>query len=132
MKRIDSLRTGRLLLRRWRDDDREPFAALNGDPETLVYFPATLSRAESDAVVDRIETNFTQRGWGLWALEVRGTGQFIGFTGLAPLAPGVPGDGVEIGWRLARPPGGTATRPRPPPPCGTPRSATSACPSCGR
>ncbi len=103
MKRIDTLRTGRLLLRRWRDDDREPFAALNGDPETLVYFPATLSRAESDAVVDRIETNFTQRGWGLWALEVRGTGQFIGFTGLAPLAPGVPGDGVEIGWRLARP-----------------------------
>jgi RimJ/RimL family protein N-acetyltransferase len=102
-QRFDTLETARLLLRRWRESDRAPFAELNGDPQTLVHFPATLSRVESDALVDRIEANFADRGWGLWALEVKDTGQFIGFTGLSPLTPGgIPAEGVEIGWRLPR------------------------------
>jgi RimJ/RimL family protein N-acetyltransferase len=69
-----------------------------------VYFPSTLSKAESGAFVDRIEAGFEERGYGLWALEVRETGKFIGFTGLAPMPGDVPGgpDGTEIGWRLAR------------------------------
>jgi len=104
MQRFDTITTGRLILRRWRDEDRAPFAELNGDPETLVYFPSTLSREESDEFVDRIEARFARDGYGLWALEVRLTGQFIGFTGLAPLREDVPGGGgMEIGWRLARP-----------------------------
>jgi RimJ/RimL family protein N-acetyltransferase len=104
MRSFEEIRTGRLLMRRWRDADREPFAELNGDPETLVYFPATLTRAESDAFVDRIEAGFAERGYGLWALEVIRTGDFIGFTGLAPMPSDVPGGGgTEIGWRLARP-----------------------------
>src|SRR6185437_181174 len=83
--------------------DREPFAALNGDAETLKYFPSTLDRAASDAVIDRIEACFDERGYGLWALEITGSGQFIGFTGLSPMPDDVPGaGGVEIGWRLAR------------------------------
>lgn len=102
MERFDRIETGRLALRRWREADRGPFAELNGDPETLVYFPSTISRAESDAMVDRTEANFEARGWGLWALEVRSTGRFIGFTGLAPMPADVPGGEVEIGWRLAR------------------------------
>jgi RimJ/RimL family protein N-acetyltransferase len=97
------VRTERLLMRRWRDADRGPFAELNGDPETLVFFPSTLTRAESDAFVDRIEAGFEERGYGLWALEATETGAFIGFTGLAPMPPDVPGGGgTEIGWRLAR------------------------------
>lgn len=100
---FDRIETERLLLRRWRDSDREPFAALNGDQETLVYFPSTLSREQSDAFVDRIESGFDARGYGQWALEVKKTGEFIGFTGLAPLPDDVPGaGGTEIGWRLAR------------------------------
>jgi len=100
---FDRLDTERLVMRRWRESDREPFAALNGDPETLAFFPATLSRAESDALVDRIEARFAAHGYGLWALEVRESGQFIGFTGLSPLRADVPhGGGMEIGWRLAR------------------------------
>jgi len=104
MTRFDIIETKRLVLRRWRDADREPFAELNGDPETLVFFPSTLTRAESDAFVDRIEARFEDHGYGLWALEVRQTGEFIGFTGFAPMPENVPGgpDGTEIGWRLAR------------------------------
>ncbi|HEX6871009.1 MAG TPA: GNAT family N-acetyltransferase [Micromonosporaceae bacterium] len=99
-----TLRTDRLVLRRWRDSDRAPFAAMNADPEVMEYFPAPLTRADSDLMVDRVEAHFEQRGFGLWALEVAETGAFIGFTGLsvprfdAPFMPA-----VEIGWRLARP-----------------------------
>jgi RimJ/RimL family protein N-acetyltransferase len=101
--RFDSIGTERLLMRRWQESDREPFARLNGDPETMLFFPATLDRAASDRVVDRIESRFDRQGYGLWALEVAATGDFIGFTGLNPLPDGVPGaGGVEVGWRLAR------------------------------
>jgi RimJ/RimL family protein N-acetyltransferase len=101
--RFDSIPTERLLMRRWQDSDREPFAALNGDPETMRFFPATLDRAASDRMVDRIESRFDRQGYGLWALEVAATGDFIGFTGLNPMPDGVPGaGGVEVGWRLAR------------------------------
>jgi RimJ/RimL family protein N-acetyltransferase len=97
------LRTERLLLRQWRVEDREPFAALNADPIVMEHFPSTLTRAESDAFADRIEHDLTERGWGLWAVEVPGNQPFIGFVGLAPVpfeAPFTPA--VEIGWRLAR------------------------------
>lgn len=103
MDRFDSVETERLLMRRWQDADRAPFAELNGDPETLIFFPSTLTRAESDTLVARIEAGFDERGYGLWALEVKETGKFIGFTGLAPITLDIPGHGgTEIGWRLAR------------------------------
>ena len=90
-------------MRRWRDGDREAFAVMNADPMVMQYFPATLGRAESDALIDRIEGLFDRQGFGLWALEVAGTGDFIGFTGLNPMPKGVPGaGGMEVGWRLAR------------------------------
>ena len=98
-----TIRTERLVLRRWLQRDRGPFAAMNADPEVMAHFPAMLSREESDALVERIEAAFDQHGFGLWALEVRSTGTFIGFTGLS-----VPGfeaaftPAVEIGWRLQR------------------------------
>jgi RimJ/RimL family protein N-acetyltransferase len=101
--RFDTLETDRLLMRRWRDSDREPFAELNGDPDTLRFFPATLTRAESDAFVDLIESRFELQGYGLWALEIKATGEFIGFTGLNAMPEGVPGaGGMEVGWRLAK------------------------------
>ena len=100
---MTELITDRLLLRRWRDDDLEPFAALTADPEVMRYFPAPLDRAASDALAARADALFDEHGFGLWALELRSTGRFIGFTGLAPMPEGVPGsDGVEVGWRLAR------------------------------
>ena len=102
-RRFDSIRTDRLLMRRWRDADRDPCAAMNADPEVMRYFPATLDRVASDATVDRIEDLFRRQGFGLWALEVAATAEFIGFTGLNPMPDGVPGaGGIEVGWRLAR------------------------------
>jgi ribosomal-protein-alanine N-acetyltransferase len=95
--------TPRLLLRRWRASDREPFAALNADPEVMRYFRGTLDRGESDAFADRIEAQFDELGFGLWAVELRADGRFIGFTGLARhtfAAPFTPC--IEVGWRLAR------------------------------
>ena len=97
------LRTDRLLLRRWRAADRAPFGRLNADPEVMRWFPSPLSRQDSDALAERIEAGFAERGWGLWALEERASGRFLGFTGLSPVgfdAPFAPA--VEIGWRLAR------------------------------
>jgi RimJ/RimL family protein N-acetyltransferase len=102
-RRFDQIRTDRLVLRRWRESDRDPYAALNADPEVMRYFPAALDRAASDAGIDRMEDLFRGQGFGLWALEVAGTGEFIGFTGLNPMPDGVPGaGGMEVGWRLAR------------------------------
>ena len=101
--RFDVVQTARLVMRRWRDGDRAAFALMNADPVVMQYFPGTLGRAASDALIDRIEDLFDRQGFGLWALEVAGTGDFIGFTGLNPMPPGVPGaGGMEVGWRLAR------------------------------
>ncbi|HEY0373669.1 MAG TPA: GNAT family N-acetyltransferase [Amnibacterium sp.] len=95
--------TERLLLRRWRDEDRGPFAALNADPAVMEHFPSPMTRAESDAFVDRIIAQHDEHGWGLWAVEVRATGRFIGFTGLAvPRFEAHFTPAVEVGWRLAR------------------------------
>lgn len=99
----NELSTARLLLRRWRETDRAPFAALNADPLVMEYFPNRLTQAESDDLLAKIEAGFETRGYGLWALEVRATSEFVGFTGLAvPSFSAHFTPAVEVGWRLAR------------------------------
>jgi RimJ/RimL family protein N-acetyltransferase len=96
------LETERLLLRRWRQSDREPFARMNADVEVMRHFPARMTREESDALVDRIEQHFRDEGFGLYAVERRAEGDFIGFVGLQRVRFDAPfGPAVEIGWRLA-------------------------------
>lgn len=98
-----ALQTERLVLRSWREDDREPFAAMNADPEVMRHFPSTLTRQESDVFFNRHRSLTDDRGWGLWAVEAPGVAPFIGFVGL-----NVPGfrahftPCVEVGWRLDR------------------------------
>lgn len=102
MEGVQELQTERLLMRRWRSGDREPFAAINADERVMELMPSTLTHAESDAYIDSIEQHFDEHGFGLWALELRGGGELIGLTGLNTVAfeahftPA-----VEIGWRLA-------------------------------
>jgi RimJ/RimL family protein N-acetyltransferase len=97
------LRTSRLVLRGWRDADRDAMAALNADPEVMRHFPSTLDRQQSDAFVDRHLALLEERGWGLWAVEVPGVAHCIGFVGLSEAtfaADFTPA--LEVGWRLAR------------------------------
>ena len=97
------LRTERLLLRRWRETDRAPFAALNADPEVMRYFPRPITRLESDQLATMVDAHIEREGWGLWALEEQATCRFLGFTGLArPAFDASFTPAVEIGWRLSR------------------------------
>jgi len=96
-----SLSTPRLLLRRWRAEDREPFYRINSDPRVMEYFPACLTQAESDAGIDRMEAHFERHGFGLWAAEFLPTGDLAGFIGLStPRFTAHFTPCVEIGWRL--------------------------------
>jgi RimJ/RimL family protein N-acetyltransferase len=98
-----SLTTDRLLLRQWTGADREPFAAMNADPAVMEHFPAPMTREQSDGLVDRIIEGWDTHGFGLWALEVRETGRFIGFTGLSvPRFEAHFTPAVEVGWRLSK------------------------------
>ncbi|MEU6328673.1 GNAT family N-acetyltransferase [Streptomyces sp. NPDC047049] len=99
---MPELRTERLLLRAWRPSDLAPWSAMNADPEVRRYFPDVLTREQSAASAARFQAALDERGWGWWAVEVRATGEFIGFTGLDPVDEDMPFTGVEAGWRLTR------------------------------
>ena len=96
-----AIATDRLLLRQWHDRDREPFAAMNADPAVMQYFPAPLTRVESDRLFDLIQQRWLEQGFGLFAVEQRTTSDFIGFIGLhQPSFQAWFTPCVEIGWRL--------------------------------
>ena len=98
-----ALYTKRLLLRRWADADREPFARISADPEVMQYRLAPLSHRESDNLIDESEASFEKNGFGLWAVERIEDGRLLGFAGLgtsdfdAAFCPA-----VDVGWTLAR------------------------------
>jgi ribosomal-protein-alanine N-acetyltransferase len=96
------IETSRLLLRPWTDADLPVFAAMNADPRVMEHFPKLLTAEESNATAARIRESLRRRDYGLWAVEVRGAADFIGFTGLcAANFPAHFTPCVEIGWRLA-------------------------------
>ncbi|WP_307831489.1 GNAT family N-acetyltransferase [Nucisporomicrobium flavum] len=100
-----SLETPRLLLRRWRDDDLDGFAAITAQPEVMrfIHDGRTLDRAATAERLAAYERHWDERGFGLYAAEVKETGELAGFTGLAVPAflPEIM-PAVEIGWRLGR------------------------------
>lgn len=96
------IRTPRLLLRRWRDEDRAPFAAINADLRVVEHLPGPMTREQSDVFVDRIESNFGSRRFDVFAVEVAASGEFAGYVGLTvPRFTAAFTPCVEIGWRLA-------------------------------
>jgi RimJ/RimL family protein N-acetyltransferase len=100
---MTELRAERHLLRYWRQADAAPFAALNADPAVMRYMLGLLSRAEADAMRQRISDRLDEQGWGLWAVEQIESGEFLGFVGLAPVAfDAAFTPATEIVWRLAR------------------------------
>ena len=96
------METERLILRSWKYEDRIPFAEMNGNRNVMRYFPKTLSADESNAFVDRIISEFEETGLGLFAVEIKVSGDFIGYVGFhrftfdALFSPG-----WEIGWRIS-------------------------------
>src|SRR5215470_15235123 len=95
------LETERLILRNWRAADREPFAQINADPRVMEFMPTTLSRAESDLLMDKIAEHIQRNGFGLFATELRVCRALIGFIGLSvPSFPASFTPCVEVGWRL--------------------------------
>ncbi|NEP62793.1 MAG: GNAT family N-acetyltransferase [Symploca sp. SIO2G7] len=96
------LQTQRLLLRDWQPSDLAPLAQMNADAEVMKYFPAILSWQESEALLERIKNHHQVHGFGLWAIEERATGSFMGFIGLnVPKFQAHFTPAVEVGWRLA-------------------------------
>lgn len=97
------LETERLRLRPLEDRDRAAFAAMNADPEVMAHFPKRLTRAESDAALERILQRYRDEGYAFAAIESRADGAFIGMAGIARVRFAAPVEGAtEIGWRLAR------------------------------
>ena len=96
-----AMETERLILREWREEDRDPFFALNSDPAVMEFLPAG-TRADSDAAVERMIATQAEHGHCFWAVERKADGAFLGFCGLKVVnLPGTPVDGeTEIGWRL--------------------------------
>ena len=98
------IRTARLRLRQWRDDDLAPFAAMNADPVVREFFGGPQDRAASDASAGRARDHIARRGFGFWAVEIQDGAAFIGFVGITDVADDLPfAPAVEVGWRLARP-----------------------------
>jgi RimJ/RimL family protein N-acetyltransferase len=102
---LTEIETGRLLLRGWRDEDLEPYARLCADPEVMRFIGdgSTLTREQSEGQVSRFIGHWSERGFGLWALEEKGSGAFVGFAGLAHQEDWAEGEHkTEVGWRLGR------------------------------
>jgi RimJ/RimL family protein N-acetyltransferase len=98
---IKPLETERLILREWKNEDSEVFARMNGDPLVMEYLPRVLDARASAKLMDRFKAHFKEHGYGLYAVERKEDGAFIGFVGLdnvtfeAHFTPA-----VEIAWRL--------------------------------
>jgi ribosomal-protein-alanine N-acetyltransferase len=98
------LRTARLLLRPWRDEDRTPCAAMTADAEVMRFFGLVRDRAASDAWIDRTIAHWQREGFGLWAVAAPGVAPFIGFVGLSRVPAWMPcAGGVEAVWTLDAP-----------------------------
>jgi RimJ/RimL family protein N-acetyltransferase len=99
---VVEINTDRLVLRDWQESDLAPWAAMNADPEVRAHLGPLLTQAQAMASVRSFQDGLDRDGFGFWAVEVRDTGEFVGFAGLDAVDEGMPFTGVEAGWRLAR------------------------------
>ena len=94
------IETPRLTLRPWRGDDREAFAAINGDPRVNEWLGGPISAEQSHATMDRLQAQIAADGFGFWAAERRSDRRLVGMIGLRSQAGGPAPSGLELGWRL--------------------------------
>lgn len=97
-----SLKTKRLILRQWKNEDLIPFAKMNSDPKVMEFFPSVLTKEKSDEIAKKIQKELSEKEYGFWAVEEKKTKKFIGFVGLhLPEFSSHFTPCIEIGWRLA-------------------------------
>jgi len=95
--------TPRLILRDWKDSDREPWASMGRDPEVMRHLGPPMTRGQADAGFERAQGQIARDGFGFWAVERKADGRFLGFLGPknttfdAHFTPN-----IELGWRLSR------------------------------
>jgi len=99
---VVEINTDRLVLRDWQESDLAPWAAMNADPEVREHLGPLLTSEQAAASMRSFQEDLDRNGFSFWAVEVRDTGEFIGFTGLDVVDEGMPFTGVEVGWRLSR------------------------------
>ena len=98
---VGELETGRLRLRPFREDDVEELYGILGDADTMRYYPAPFTWEETESWVRNNLERTLRDGSGLWAIEDRATGEFLGDCGLVhQLVDGT--DEVEVGWHVKR------------------------------
>jgi RimJ/RimL family protein N-acetyltransferase len=95
------IETARLVLRPFTEDDREDWAALNGDPRVSDWLGGPIDRASADRSLDASNAHIAERGYGFWAAELRATRRLVGMIGLRHDADVLAHPVVEAGWRLA-------------------------------
>ncbi len=97
------LETERLIIRPFEEPDRAIFHEINSDEKVMEFYPYRRTRAQSDEIFDRGRTGLAETGYGYTAVEIKATGECIGYCCLAipDLEPVLPKGTVEIGWRTA-------------------------------
>jgi RimJ/RimL family protein N-acetyltransferase len=97
------IETARLRLRTWREDDLAPYARICADPEVMRYLSGPMTREHSEQQISEFVRHGEERGFGLWAVEEKSSGAFIGFIGLLYHEDWSEGNHrTEVGWRLDR------------------------------
>lgn len=101
---MTELETARLLLRPWREEDLDTYARICADRQVMRYLiRGQLSRQQSEEQVSGFVRHWAERGFGLWAVEHKASGAFIGFIGLQHQPDWLIGEHkTEVGWRLDR------------------------------
>src|SRR5258708_38185229 len=90
-------------MRGWRESDLAPWAVMNSDPEVRKFLGPLLTVEQASALVLNFQDALDRYGFGFWAVQVRASGEFVGFAGLDTVDDETPFTGIELGWRLARP-----------------------------
>ena len=93
--------TSRLRLRAYLPADVDERAAMFADKQTMRYYPRTKSRNETIAWIDRNIRSYERNGFGLWVVELKSTGEFLGECGLVVQKV----DGareIELGYSIKR------------------------------
>ena len=95
------IETDRLILRAFREEDRAPLAAINGDPRVGGWLGGAIDRTASDALLDRLNAEIARDGFGFFAAERKADGRLVGMIGIRAQKDAPPAPCLELGWRLA-------------------------------